>query len=323
VTVTEASSGLAPRLARGRAGRRPRAGGPVPYDFRRPTALSREHIRALQIIFETFARQSTTLLTSTLRSVCQLGLVSVEQVSYDEYVSTLANPTVMHLLSIDPMPGVGVLEFTPLVAMTAIDHLLGGPGGPDQPERPLTEIESVLLRGIVHRMLGELRYAFYSVSPIQPEVVQVEYNPQFAQATAPSDMVVVATFELRVGAAEAVATLSLPYNSLVPVLDAAAGHGITSERERIVREQAALAVRQRLDNVPLDVSVRFQPARLTPRQILGLSVGDVIPLPHPSHEPLAVMVAERTLAQAVPGTRGKRLACLVVDSTQEAPDGDQ
>jgi flagellar motor switch protein FliM len=274
-------------------------------------------------VFETFARQGTTLLTSSLRSVCQMGLLSIEQISYDEYVSAMANPTVMHLLSVDPMAGVGVLEFSPLVAMTAIDHLLGGPGGPDQPQRPLTEIESVLLRSIVKRLLSELRYAFYSVCPIKPDIVQVEYNPQFAQATAPSDMVVVASFDLRVGAAESVATLALPYNSLVPVLDAAASQGLTSERDRRVREQAARAVRQRLEVVPLDVSVRFAPAQLTPRQILELRVGDVIPLPHPSHVPLAVTVAERQLAQAVPGTRGRRLACLVVDPTQEEPDGDR
>jgi len=31
--------------------------GPVPYDFRRPTKLTREHVRMLQMAYETFARR--------------------------------------------------------------------------------------------------------------------------------------------------------------------------------------------------------------------------------------------------------------------------
>ena len=35
--------------------------GPQPYDFRRPIKLSREHVRMLQIVFETLLRRFPTL----------------------------------------------------------------------------------------------------------------------------------------------------------------------------------------------------------------------------------------------------------------------
>ena len=38
---------------------------PVVYDFRRPNKFTREHVRALQIASETFARQFTTALSTT------------------------------------------------------------------------------------------------------------------------------------------------------------------------------------------------------------------------------------------------------------------
>ena len=64
--------------------------------------------------------------------------------------------------------------------MAAIDHMLGGPGGA-QPERPLTDIEMPLLRGLLDRMLGELRYALRAASSaISPSCAGIEYNPQFA-----------------------------------------------------------------------------------------------------------------------------------------------
>jgi flagellar motor switch protein FliM len=99
------------------------------YDFRRPINLSREKARMLEICFESFARQASTVLTSALRSVCQVDLLSVEQVSYTEYVETLGELAYMTVVSLDPLPEPAVLE-TPIdVTMTCVDHLLGGPGG--------------------------------------------------------------------------------------------------------------------------------------------------------------------------------------------------
>src|SRR5215210_4546790 len=56
------------------------------YDFRRPDRFSKEHIRAIQNIHETFARVTASSLSSYLRSTTTISLSSIEQVVYDEYV---------------------------------------------------------------------------------------------------------------------------------------------------------------------------------------------------------------------------------------------
>lgn len=305
--------------ARGRIARRSRS-GPQPYDFRRPTALAREHVRSLQIAHETLARRWATLLTSSLRAVSSVTLASIEQLTYDEYVASLSTPTVMSLLSLGPVPGAGVLEVSLPTAMVTIDHLLGGPGGLTQPERSLTEIETQLLRGVLDRVLGELRYAFESLVPMTPAIVGIEYNPQFAQAAAASDMVVVATFEVRIGAVESVATICLPFAGLLARLDVARGQGFVSERDREAQRAAAVAVASRLEVVPLDVAVRFDPVPVTPEQLVGLQVGDVLTLRHRTSAPLRVVAADVTFAHAVPGSHGRRLGCLVVESPEAADD---
>ncbi|HSF27033.1 MAG TPA: flagellar motor switch protein FliM [Actinomycetes bacterium] len=302
----------------GRAGRRSRGAGPQLYDFRRPTKLSREHVRSLQILCETFGRRWSTLLTTSLRAVCGVSLLSIEQLTYDEYVSALSTPTVMNLLSVEPIPGTGVIEISLPSAMATIDHLLGGPGGENQPARHLTEIETALLHGVLTRVLGELTYAFESLLPMRPELTGIEYNPQFAQAAAASDMVIVASFEMRIGALESVATLCLPFAGVVARLESSHGHGVVTDRERRAREQAAVALASGLETVPVDVSVRFQPVPLTPAELVALAVGDVLPLRHPTSAPLAVTAADVVFAHAVPGSQGKRLACLVV----EPPEGE-
>lgn len=318
VVVAAADPATGVTSARPRAGgRRSRGGGPQPYDFRRPTKFSREHARTLQIVFETFARQHATVLTTTLRAVTSINLVSIEQLTYDEYVSSLSNPTVMCVLGVEPLPGAGIYEFSLGNAMTAIDHLLGGSGGTEQPARPLSDIETALLRGLVERSLNELRYAFESVVRLEPQLGAIEYNPQFAQAASAGDTVLVVSFEQKIGADECIATLCLPFNALSARLEAAASQQVTSERERLARESARVAVRRRLAEVPVEVAVRFAPVRLTSAELARLSVGDVLPLRHALSAPLAVTAADVVFAHAVPGSQGKRLACLVVDPPNE------
>ncbi len=299
----------------GRATRRSKADGPLLYDFRRPMKLSREHVRTLQIVYETFARRYGTLLTSTLRVVSHVSLVSIEQLTYDEYITSLSNPTMLALVTLDPLPGTAVLEFSLSAAMASLDHMLGGRGG-EQPQRPLTDIEEPLLRGCSTAILGELRFAFEPIVAIAPQLGAIEYNPQFAQAGAPSDAVVVASFELKIGDRGIVATFCLPLTSIYSKLDADSDITYTTA-QREARELAHSRMAAGLEDTPVEVSVRFTPRTMRPTDLVGLRPGDVVPLEHPVSAPLDVMVAGVTFAYAVPGNQGSRLACLVVPPPKE------
>lgn len=286
--------------------------GPTPYDFRKPIKLSREHVRTLQIAFETYARSCGTLLTTRLRVVSSVSLASIEQLTYDEYVSSLGNPTVIAMVALDPLAGTVLLEFASSAAMTAIDHLLGGPGGP-QPERPLTEVEMPLLRGLLERMLGELRYGFETLVDISPKLKEIEYNAQFLRAHQPGDAVVVASFDMKIGTEECIGSLCLPFNTILPVLEKQETIELTPA-ERMVRDSAHRNLAAGLSAAPIDVAVRFQPIRMRTDDIVDLRPGDVVPLGHPTSMPLEITVNETVFAHAVPGNQGARLACLVVPS---------
>jgi flagellar motor switch protein FliM len=295
--------------------RRGGGSGPAPYDFRRPIKLSREHVRTLQISFETYARSCGTLLTTRLRVVSSVTLASIEQRNYDEYVASLANPTVIAVVALDPLPGTVLVEISSSTAMTAIDHMLGGPGGP-QPERPLTEVEMPLLRGLVERMLGELRYGFETLVDISPKLKEIEYNAQFLRAHQPGDAVVVASFDMKIGSEECVGSICVPFNTILPVLERQETIELTAA-ERLIRASAHRSLTAGLSAAPIDVAVRFQPIRMRTDDIVDLRPGDVVPLGHPTSLPLEVTVNETVFAHAVPGNQGARLACLVVPSPKE------
>ena len=266
----------------------------------------------LQICFETFARQASTVLTSALRSVCQVDLQSVEQVGYAEYVETLGELTYMTIFSVDPVQEPAVLE-TPLqVTMTCIDTLLGGPGSDDQPERPLTDLEGAVVGPLYRRLVAEFRYAFGTVIALEPEVTAVEYSPQLAQVAGASDAMVVARLRLRMRDGEYPLSVAMTFTGLLPFLNAAESAELTNDRDRVRREQASARLVAGLQEIPVDVSVRFRSTPVDPLELVGLEIGNVVRLKHPAQAPLDVTAADVVFAHATPGSQGHRLAALVV-----------
>lgn len=296
--------------------RRKRSGVPETYDFRRPMTLAREHGRVLEMAFETYARQWGTQLTSRLRVVASVTLDSVEMKSYDEYVRGLPTMTTMVLCSVEPGRTTGILQLPLDTTMVWIDNMLGGPGVPLDVERELTEIEWSLLRDLLQHALRDLNYAFTSVAPLDVQVRSVQYNPQFVQAVAASEPVLVATFALNVSERESMATLMVPADVLLSSLRA--GETLDNRTpDEVAAHRVALArVAENVLDVPVEVAVRFASMDVPADIVAGLEPGSVVRLRHRADAPLSVVVGDVPLATAAIGTSGSRLACLVVTSEE-------
>jgi flagellar motor switch protein FliM len=318
--VTRPDSGPAPRGSgpQGLGGRR-RGGEPRTYDFRRPTKLSREHVRVLQIAQEGFARQATGILTSMLRANARLELAGIEQFSYDDYLATLPTPIFAATFTIEPLAGKGMLAYPLDMAMATVDHMLGGSGRAEQPNRPMTAMESTITMHLLDKLLEEFANAFAPIAELQPELNSLEYNPQLAQAAAGSDTVMVASYEMTVGTREGEATLVLPFSSFATSLNKAASPQL-SETALAKRRRATEALTERLNLVPVDVSVRFAPLQVSSADLLSLTVGDVLLLRHPRDAPLEVTTNDTTFAYAIASNHRRRLAAAIVPTPYAAKD---
>lgn len=284
---------------------------PQPYDFRRPTKLAREHGRLLEMVYETVARQWGTVLGSEIGAQCQVVFESVEQRSYDDYVSSMPSPSLMAVFVPEPHTGAGFLQLSTQTGFEAIERMLGGGGG-EQPVRIPTEIETQLILRVAERLLGELRYGLAAVTEIAPVLKSLEFNPQFVQVAAATDLYIVATFSIKVGDSSAPASVALPAPVLVVrTSDATAADDPAA---RAAREQSRSAMVQAVGDVPVDVVVRFVPRAMPTSRLLELREGDLIRLDHPVDRPLDVVSAGVVCARGVAGAQGTRAACLVTDA---------
>ncbi len=113
-----------------------------PYDFKRPERVGKEQMRSLQTMHEGFGRNFGAALSALLRTIVELKLTSVDQLTYSEFVFSLENPTCFNLINAAPLEGQLILDINLSLLFPIIDRLLGG--GSDSGtvvRRPLTEIE--------------------------------------------------------------------------------------------------------------------------------------------------------------------------------------
>ncbi|KQR34605.1 MULTISPECIES: flagellar motor switch protein FliM [Curtobacterium] len=280
---------------------------PEVYDFARPSTLAREHARVLELAFETFARQWGTQLTAKVRAVSQVTCEQVQMTTYDEYAASLPALTGMVLLPITDLTSKGVLQLPLDAALTWVSHALGASKPLPTPDRTFTPIEQALVRKIVEDALDDLRYSFGGLLAQDVTVGGFQFNSQFAQAAQKGDLMIVASFSIRVGDRIAPGTLALPAEAVLPQLGEAAAHVSPADARALLDAQ--------LESVPVGVSLRFAPAAVLPTQVLRLAVGDVLPLPHPQHRPLTIAVDGEPVGTAAVGANGSRLAGIVVTTT--------
>ena len=231
--------------------------------------------------------------------------------TYDEYSASLPVTTTMVLCNLEGTQSKAIIQFPITAGLGLVLLMLGGNGNQWVPNRPFTQIEQNLVRRLMDDALENLRYSLDSLltTPITMDTIQ--YNSQFAQAAAPSDLMIVASFTISVGAQTEAASVAIPAEILLPALGAANPVDTKADARELIRDQLA--------HVPVEVSLQLASTRIRPSTILKLSVGDVLPLPHPKHRPVDVAVDGQRLAHAALGAKGSRLAGVIVTTSRENP----
>lgn len=292
------------------------------YDFRRPDKFSKDQIRTLQMMHETFARLTTTALSAQLRALVSVHVASVDQLTYEEFIRSIPNPTTLAVINMDPLKGSAVLEIDPSITFTIIDKLFGGMGESSAKiSRELTDIELSVMEGIIVRILGNLREAWSNVIDLRPRLGNIETNPQFAQIVPPNDMVVLITLETKVGEVEGMTNLCIPYITIEPVISKlSAQYWYSSIRKGATDENMSI-IQNRLETVELPVVAEIGEVNITVQEVLNLQVGDVIKLPDTKiNSDMTLRIGGRKKYKCRPGLIGNRVAVQVGEDIEEVPD---
>lgn len=288
------------------------------YDFKRPDKFSKEQIRTVSIMHETFARLTTTALSAQLRSLINVHVASVDQLTYEEFIRSIPNPKTLGVINMDPLKGSAILEVDPAITFAIIDRLFGGQGEGTKVTRDLTDIEQTVMEGIIVRILGNMREAWSQVIDLRPRLGQIETNPQFAQIVPPSEMVVLVTLETKVGDVEGMMNFCIPYLTIEPIISKLSAQYWYSSVRRGATTENLNILRDRLATIEVPMVVEVGSMNLQVRDVLNLQVGDVIRLQDTHiHDNMALRVGDRKKFWCKPGQIGNKLAVQVIGMIEE------
>jgi flagellar motor switch protein FliM len=291
----------------------------VPYDFKRPERVGKEQMRALQSLHEGFGRNFGAALSALLRSIVEVKLTSVDQLTYGEFVFSLENPTCFNLIRAEPLEGHLILDINPAILYPIIDRLLGGgkDAGPVS-RRPLTEIELRLVGRITSLFLQELKHAWNGLLPLKLSVDRVESNPQLVQIVPPNEVVVLISFELLLGELRGMINLCIPFNAIERVSSRLANNGWVTYGKTAASAQTRANIGQRLDEAEVELVVTLAESKISTGDLIGLRVGDIITTDKDVHQPLEVAVEGTTKYQASAGAF-KGCKAVKIEAAEKAP----
>jgi flagellar motor switch protein FliM len=182
-----------------------------PYDFRRPDRIAKDQLRAIHMLHENFARSLASSLSAYLRAYVMVNLVSVEQLSFQEFTQALPSPTCLVSLGMKPYEGNAVLEMNPALVFPIFEMLLGGSAKTLlKINREISEIEQSVLDGLFRITLNDLKTSWHAVTPLEFEIESHETEPQLLHILAPNEAVVAVSMEVRIGDNAGMMNIGIP-----------------------------------------------------------------------------------------------------------------
>ncbi|MFO0945354.1 MAG: flagellar motor switch protein FliM [Planctomycetota bacterium] len=277
------------------------------YDFKRPERVSKDHMRSLQTIHEGFSRNLSASLSGFLRTIIDVKLVSVDQLTYSEFIFSLENPTCFNVLTCAPLEGYMVLEINPSIVYPILDRLLGGGRGDVLiPRRPLTEIETRLVGRITKLATEGLKTVWANVLPINFKIDRIESNPQLVYIVPPNEVIVLVSFEIAIGDLRGMMNLCIPFNVIEPVVDKLSTNTWMSySRKESSRRQDVI---HGLNNAPIDLVAYLGETSMTAEDLVNLKVGDILPIEKLAGSSLLVTIGGQPKFRALPFVmRGRKV----------------
>lgn len=260
----------------------------VTYDFRNPILVPKEVVRILRVLHENFSRNVALSLSGYLRSLVQVELVSVDQLTYNEFTLSLPSITYLNIVSNAPLKGNMIVEVNVNMMLMFIERLLGGDAKKQITPRGLSELEMSISNKIIRKILRDYRNAWSHIIDFHPRIESRTTDPRFAQIVKPEEIVLLVCFEINFSGASGIINICFPISSFEPLIDMILKHAKT---RRVLKEEEGMSdMQMSLMYTPMTAHAQLDTFQMTLADVLELSEGDVLRLDRKTKEGADLLV---------------------------------
>lgn len=280
------------------------------YNFRRPDRVPKTMLRSLQLLHDKFCSNVSSSLSAYLRAVTEVSLLSVEQTSYNAFLLSLSDPTCYNAITIKPLTGMAAFEMNLDLAFPLIDRLLGGSGKVPKLSRNITDIERILIQGVIKVFMSNLNEAWAHVNPIDFTLHASETRPQLLQIASANEVVILTIFEVKIGDVRGNVHLCIPFAALEPIMT-------NFSQDMSIRRKGDQAsdfrsIVNSLYGAIIPVTAELSGTLLSVKDLLNLSNGDVVKLDRKASDRLEVHIGGKPKFESEPLVAEDRKAIRIV-----------
>lgn len=286
------------------------------FDFRRPVRLSKEYMSTISMILEDFAKISVNQLSTKLRKQIDMENVSIEQITFDEFVHSVPKFTLLGTFSSEPQNDIQLIEINPQLSMQMVETLLGYEKISDydtfeQEKDDFTDIEIAVLEEVIDSFAFAFESAWKDTVELNTKVESIDTKPQLIQSISPNESVVLATFNFSMDGHNSFINLCIPYLFFEDILDKLSfSHWFHTGKENDGSETQQFE--QSLQIVPVDLKVLLGQVDMTVEDFIELEVGDIVHMNKKTSSPLTMLVEDKPYFKVKPGNVGDKLGIEVL-----------
>jgi len=247
-----------------------------PFDIATQVRLVRGRMPTLEMINDRFARQFRIGLFNMIRRTPEISVAPVRVQKFSEYTQNLQLPSSLNLIRMNPLRGTALLVLDATLVFAIVDNFFGGSGRYAKIEgREFTMTEGRIIQMVLRQTFADLTEAWNIVTSVNPEYLNSEINPHFANIVSPSEIVVVTVFKIELEGGGGELHVTMPYAMIEPIRDQL-DSGVQSDR--MDRDDSwTQSLREEIEEAEVDVVPVLGKSLLSVGRLVDLKPGDVIP----------------------------------------------
>lgn len=283
----------------------------ITFDFRLPHRLSKNQLRTLQAVHESFGETFASYLVGRLQTTVGIEVVSVDQLFYSEFVLSMGNPTCIYIFRITESDAHAIVEFPPQLVLTIIERMLGGSSSTEKKARLITKIEQSIFKAIITRALSDLQKSWGNVAPLTFVMERYETEGDFAQIAPASEIVLAISLELTVDDEKHLMNICFPTFALEEVLAKlnVQQFGGTGSSEKGTEWSNSL--KRQIEKAGVSLTAILGTSTITLHELIDLEVDDIIRTQIGIKHDVEVDIGGKTRVWGTPGVSNGKVAIKV------------
>jgi len=292
------------------------------YDFKTANRFTKDQIRAISVVFKNFGHLLSNYLMGTLRATCDSEVLSIEEISFNEFNNSVPSPVILAIINTEPFTGSIIMEMTKEISYSIISRVLGGTKEINAEGRQFTEIELAIMERVLWQSLKNLDEAWNKIMEVSSTLEKIETSMQFAQIVDLNEPVLMVTLNITIGSESGLIGFCLPHQALEPFLKKLnTRHMYQGSINKRIEPDTANIINS-IRRTDIVVSAVFNPTEATVRDITSLAVGDVIQLQHKVDEPVIVKYQHVPKFRASLGKYRNSLALKILEEIKGEEDNE-